>query len=162
MRRTLPWKKKTTQAESGDFPLQITSLADVFTILLVFLLKSYASSAAFIQPGPGLHLPQTRAAASVPPDALRVEVSPTGILVDGKFTARSTELGEDRRKILETLQLSRKRQEYLRERNPELKEDRRILFIADRNLTYEALRPLLSLASQAGYGEFRFVVHSEN
>jgi hypothetical protein len=54
--------------------LQITSMADIFTILLVFLLKSYSTGALDIAPSKGMKLPEVQlATGSV--EALKVEVS---------------------------------------------------------------------------------------
>jgi biopolymer transport protein ExbD len=160
--RRLTWKKQTKRfGEPGDFPLQITSLADVFTILLVFLLKSYASSAAFFQPSAGLALPSTLAEGSQLPEALRLEVLADGILLDGKFITKDLTSEQARDALKQALQLARHRQSYLRERNPELKADDRLLIVADRRLSYESLLPALRLAGAAGYGDLRWVISTE-
>src|SRR5580704_13479425 len=74
-------KKKGT-----EMVLQITSMADVFTIILVFLLKSYATSSINITPAPGMKLP----AAAVTEDqveAIKVEISSSAVQVDDAVVA---------------------------------------------------------------------------
>jgi len=160
--RRMSWKKQPKRVtESGDFPLQITSLADVFTILLVFLLKSYASSAAFFQPTAGLAIPASPQEGLSLPEALRLEVLKNGVLLDGKFITQDLKTEEGRQSLRQSFQLARARQAYLRERNAELKVDARLLIVADRTLPYQAVQPALSIAATAGYGDLHWVMSTE-
>jgi hypothetical protein len=61
--------------------IQITSMADIFTIILVFLLKSYATSSIQIQPSPGLKLPIADS-ADAQLEAIHVEVSERSVQID--------------------------------------------------------------------------------
>src|SRR3989338_8710764 len=67
---------------SEDMVLQITSMADVFMILLVFLLKTYSTGVSGITPPQGMRLP-----TSVKPEkiveALKVEISESWVRLDG-------------------------------------------------------------------------------
>ncbi|NDG85844.1 MAG: hypothetical protein EBX52_12520, partial [Proteobacteria bacterium] len=56
-RRRLFQRSHLRTPESGLLPLQITSMADVFTILLVFLLKGVSTDAITITPSASLRLP---------------------------------------------------------------------------------------------------------
>jgi len=67
---------------SEDMNLQITSMADIFIILLVFLLKSFATSAVTIAPSNGMKLPEANASDSSV-DALKVEISQDAVQVEG-------------------------------------------------------------------------------
>ena len=49
--------KALARSRNSTFGLQITTMIDMFTIILVFLLKSYASSAVTIDAQQGLRLP---------------------------------------------------------------------------------------------------------
>ena len=60
-------KIKPRRPEIND-SLQITSMMDAFTIILVFLLKSYSTEAIAVQPSEQLQLPF--AAAAVAPSLL--------------------------------------------------------------------------------------------
>ena len=46
-------------SRSGAFKIQITSMVDMFVILLVFLLKSYSTSPVQITPNKDLTLPES-------------------------------------------------------------------------------------------------------
>src|SRR3954463_14955762 len=75
--------------ESEDMSLQITSLADIFVILLVFLLKSYATSAVNLTPSKGLVMPEAHAAEAAI-DALKVEISESAVQVEGNAVTSLT------------------------------------------------------------------------
>src|SRR5579871_2691556 len=71
---------------NSTFPLQITSMIDMFTIILVFLLKSYASSSVDIAVNKDVRLPASTASVA-PIEALKLIVSTHGIYVDDKEVA---------------------------------------------------------------------------
>src|SRR5580700_7385514 len=68
---------------AGYFKIQITSMVDMFVILLVFLLKSYSTSPVIISPKEGLRLPESTSPAD-PVDVLKMVVSTDGIFVEDK------------------------------------------------------------------------------
>jgi biopolymer transport protein ExbD len=63
---------------AGDFELQLTSMMDVLVIIVVFLLKSYATSANNFTTLPGMKLPISGSPDN-PPDSLQVIVTPEAI-----------------------------------------------------------------------------------
>src|SRR5688500_19068851 len=81
------FKKKKKGGASGDVALNITAMADIFTIILVFLLKSYSSGAVAITPSGGLQLP-TADAAEPQFEALKLEVAESAVLVEGAPAAK--------------------------------------------------------------------------
>src|SRR5215210_3114047 len=70
-----------------DVALQITSMADIFTILLVFLLKSYSAGVVGVSPDKNVQLPVAKGGDQAV-EALKVEVSNGSVLVEGKPVAR--------------------------------------------------------------------------
>ena len=77
---------KTARRENEEMALQITSMADIFTILLVFLLKSYTTGAMSISPSSGVKLPSAIVGESNI-EALKVEISDGSVEVEGKPVA---------------------------------------------------------------------------
>ena len=67
----------------STFKIQITSMVDMFVILLVFLLKSYSTSPVQINASNDLTLPASTSVKD-PIDALKLVVSKKGIFVDDK------------------------------------------------------------------------------
>src|ERR1035437_6038684 len=74
---------KKSRVQNEEVSLQITSLADIFIILLVFLLKSYSTSAVTITPTAGLKLPVSDAQGA-PVEAIKVEVAESAVLIEGQ------------------------------------------------------------------------------
>ena len=64
------------------FELQLTSMMDVLTIILVFLLKSYATSFNNFASVKGIQLPMSGSPDN-PPDSLQVIVTPEAITFEG-------------------------------------------------------------------------------
>ena len=62
---------------------QLTSLIDVMTILLVFLLKSFSTEGALISVSPDMNLAESTSKES-PSQTLNVEITAEDIMVDGK------------------------------------------------------------------------------
>ena len=53
----IPSHRKRHKTGSGQIRLQLTSMMDMFTILLVFLLKTYSTHGQLINPSQDLTLP---------------------------------------------------------------------------------------------------------
>lgn len=77
-RRTLRRSKKPT-----TFDIDITSLLDILTIMLVFLLQSYNSSGVVINVPKGIELP-TSNSESLNNFGVNIQISKTQIWVDDK------------------------------------------------------------------------------
>ena len=56
----IPSHKKRHQDEPGEARLQLTSMMDMFVIILVFLLKTYSTHGQLINPSQDLTLPSSQ------------------------------------------------------------------------------------------------------
>lgn len=157
-------KKKNRGSE--DVALQITSMADIFTILLVFLLKSSSSGAVSINPTQGLLLPQANSSQPAP-EALKLEVSEKGILIEEKSVAQLKNFEFDPADIRKDgvsshldqhLEMARKRQSVIAKANSDVQVDGKILVIADSRTPYKTLKTVLASAAIHGYTDFKLVV----
>jgi biopolymer transport protein ExbD len=81
-------KKKEGQA------LVITSLLDMFTILLLYLLKNFSSEGEVVTVSPNLILPESNAQKDVKSQKVLVAVTANNILVNGKIVISMQELEE--------------------------------------------------------------------
>ncbi len=145
-------KKKKT-ADPG-MNLQITSMADIFTILLVFLLKGLASDALLITPANQTRLPAMVRSHPIQERALQVEITPTEILVEKES------IGDTRALIQLDQRLSehRERNQIISSANPSVKVDQRAILIADENTPYDRIKGVLKSLSKNGYSEIHFAV----
>lgn len=148
-----------------EMSIQITSMADIFTIILVFLLKSYATSATTLTPTSGLKLAESTA-ADLPVEALKVEVSESAILVDDKpvaglekfrFARQDLQANGVSPKLTAALELHRKRQTLIAQSNSDVKLDAKILIVADSRTPYGTLKSVLASSAIQGYTDFKLV-----
>lgn len=151
---------------SEEMSLQITSLADIFVILLVFLLKSYATSAVNLSPSQGMLLPSAQAAeASV--EALKVEISETAVSVEGQpvatlknFRFEPSDLQQNgvSNALSKTLDRERQRQLMIAKANSDVKVDPKILVVSDQRVPYATVKSVLASAALHGYTDFKLAV----
>ena len=150
---------------SGEMELQITSMADIFTILLVFLLKSYAAGVN-VNPTKGMMLP-TAQAAETQIEALKLEVSENAISVEGqpiatlkgyRFDAGDLETNLSSKSLTTSLDKERKRQLLIAQGNSAVKVDPKIIIIADQRVPYVTIKSVLASAALQGFTDFKLAV----
>ncbi len=149
---------------SQEMALQITSMADIFMILLVFLLKSYATSVSTLTSSSGITLPSSRA-GSASKETLKLEVSASSISVDDKvvlglsnFNFAPQEIpppGLGRSETLYRSLLEKRR------RMPQANLDPNLLLFVDRKAPYSTLQSVLASAASAGFVDLQLVVIHE-
>ncbi len=150
----------------SEMALQITSMADIFMILLVFLLKSFTMGGINLNPTQGLKLPM--AGTNLPAvDALTVEISEAGVQVDNKpatplnnFRFLPGDLQETgiARSLSSAFEHQRKRQDLIAKSNPDVKADSKLLVVADRRTPYITIKSVISSAALNGYNDLKLVV----
>jgi biopolymer transport protein ExbD len=163
-------KLRRAKKKNGTFDIDITSLLDILTILLVFLLQSYNSSGVIINVPKGIELPRS-ASESLNNFGVNVQVSKTQIWVDDTevVNTESTDQGKlfdegGRRivplynelvKIKETIKQSEKL-------SPEAKKFSGVAnLVIDKSLKYNYLKRIMYTCAAAGFKEFKFVVLTE-
>ena len=151
---------------SDEMSLQITSMADIFVIILVFLLKSYSSGAVALSPPAGMQLPQATS-GEAPVEALLVEITQNGVQVDGKpvvalqnfqFPAGELLANGTSQSLLKSLEAQRKRQLVIAKSNSDVKVDARILVSCDQRAPYATVKTVLASAAVHGYTDFKLAV----
>ncbi len=73
---------------TGDVKLNITSMMDMFTIILVFLLKSFSTQGQLVTPATGLILP-TSSVERTAKNALCIQISDNKVTVEDKVVIDS-------------------------------------------------------------------------
>jgi biopolymer transport protein ExbD len=166
------------------FELQLTSMMDVLIIIVVFLLKSYATSNNMFSSVPGLKMPIS-SSPDIPPDSLQLIITPESMTFENEkileFTqtaanAGSTEGGYafkpsdlDRHghgiiPLYDALMKARDKAEQVRAKIPVRDKDGKpipfegVLAIqADKKVQYDTIRKIMYTAANAGYKIFRFL-----
>jgi biopolymer transport protein ExbD len=164
-------KRYINRRSTGYFKIQITSMVDMFVILLVFLLRSYSTSPVTISPKQGLRLPESNSPADVV-DVLSMVVSTDGLFVDdkkvlsfnnGTLAKEDTEANDPQfiRKLYEALDQRAKLAKSISQVNDSFEFDGKILVQADRDLPYDMLKRVMYTSMMAGYSDVKFAVVSK-
>lgn len=163
--------KKYSNRRSSAFKIQITSMVDMFVILLVFLLRSYSTSPVNITPKQGLRLPESTAPTD-PADVLKMVVSTDGVFVedkrvltlkDGAIDKADTESADPQfiRKLYDALDERAKLAKSIAKANDSFEFDGKILLQADRTLPYDMLKRVMYTSMMAGYADVKLAVVSK-
>ena len=165
-RQALARKKRKERDDAGQIrELNITAMMDMMTIILVFLLKSYAASAISLTQSEDIK-PPISSTRAVPKDTVAVTITPKDILVGDRVVV-TLENGQvpanllDGRLVKPLDQALRREVDKLKliaERNPAAPFSRELSVIGDRKIPYDLLLTVLYTAGQAELENYRFVV----
>lgn len=148
--------KKKSVKKSGDISLNITAMADIFVVLLVFLLKSYASGAMAVNTTAPIDLPMAENISDIV-EAVKIEISEEHLVVEGqpvvelknyKFPSDDLLPVGISKKLFETLQAKKKEDES--------KSD--VIILADKTTPYSSLKVILTSAAGSGLTNFKMAV----
>lgn len=160
--RKLFGKKKSSE-QSSEVSLQITSMADIFTILLVFLLKGYATGAMAVTPSKGVRIPAAQG-DSLAEEVLQVEISESAIQVGGNATESLNAFKFDEaaqkspEKLMEALKKESERRALISKANDEVKNDGKILILSDERVPYLTLKTVMKAAVLNGFSDLKLAV----
>ncbi len=152
----------------SSFKIQITSMVDMFVILLVFLLKTYSTSPVNITPKQGMTLPESTAVQD-PVDVVKLIVSQDGVFVEDKKVmdlekGRVPAATEDKndpsflKALYEALDERAKLAQSISKVNDAFEFDGKVLMQADRELPYELLQKVMYTSMMAGYADVKLAV----
>ena len=154
---------KRKPANSQDMALQITSMADILVIIVVFLLKSYAAGLSNVTPESKMLLPEAKGTAQMK-DALKIEVSQDSVLIDRQATIGLANFQFDAHDLTASgtsqsivAALSHERDTQKMNGN-----DSTLLLMADENTPYSTLKTIMASASEAGFVDLQLVVAEVN
>lgn len=157
----------TRRKKETVFDIDITSLLDILTIMLVFLLQSYNSSGVTINVPKGIELPRS-ASETLNNFGVNVQVSKTHIWVDdvevlnAETTDSSQIYDEEGRRIISLYNELVKIKETIKaseKLSPDAKKFSGVVnLVVDKTIKYNYLKRVMYTCANAGYKEFKFVV----
>ncbi len=159
-----------------DMALQITSMADIFIIILVFLLKSYSTGLSNISPGKDMLLPEAQAKDEMK-EAVKIEISASAINIDDKpvvvlnnyeFSRQDRDSMRGSKSLYEALMRERSKvvkmgessqaKKSAEEKNKKEDNDSTLLVMADRDTPFSTIKTVLTSAANTGYVDLKLVV----
>ena len=159
----IPSHKKQHKTDPGEARLQLTSMMDMFTIILVFLLKTYSTHGQLINPSQDLTLPSSMT-QQMPELGLDVTVSSDWILVNGRPVVRTSSLESQGGYIIPDLREELFRYAREAEKMEELygaKFSGKVTIQGDKNLPYRTLIKVMATCGQSDYPNMRLIVYRE-
>jgi len=165
-RKALARKKRKEREAAGEIhELNITAMMDMMTIILVFLLKSYAASSIILTQS-GDFKPPISSTRAVPKDTVAVTITPKDILVGDRVVV-TLENGQIPARLLDgrlvkPLDVAFRREvdklKLIASRNPAAPFSRELSVVGDRRIPYDLLLTVLYTAGQSELENYRFVV----
>jgi hypothetical protein len=149
--------------------LILTSLMDMFTIILCFLLKSYSADPVNIQQSEELELPKSNAYLKVEP-AVTIGISENSILVNDKRVVEVKQGAVDPSQkrdgangffitpLYDRLSEEAQNQKLLAARNPAVQFTGLAMILGHKTIPFRLLTEVLYTAGQAEFGQFKFAV----
>ena len=149
--------------------LSLNSLLDIVTIILVYLLKSFASSPVSV-PDPSVHLPDS-SAQLVPEEAAVVMITTSKIVVGDEAVAevvdgthvdandkRDGEKGYFITPLYDAMVTMADNEKKIAQYNPAHSFKGISILICDKRIPFRLLSEVMYTAGQAEYGNFKFAV----
>lgn len=162
---------KPAALTNSGFTLNINSMTDMFTILLVFLLQTYTTAEVNIIPEKGVNLPVSNSQNS-PVEGVKISLSKEALLLDGQviaklnknqFAAGDVE-SSDPSFILPLFKALETRTKELADGTKKFNsletqgiKEGRVLLQADSDFTYDTIRKVMYTASMAGYPQLKLI-----
>lgn len=164
--------KKYLDRKDSSFKIQITSMVDMFIIILVFLLKSFSTSPVNITPSEHLRLPQSTASTD-PVDVVKLVVSKTAVFVEdakvadlknNEFDPAQLDVNDKEfiRPLYEELDKKAQKSKDLSKLNETVEFDGKVFMQVDRDLPYSVMKKVMYTSMLAGYYDVKFAVVSKD
>lgn len=142
------------------FTLNITSMADMFTILLVFLLQNYSLSEFKVEPKSSIDLPSSNSLIE-PKRAPVLTVTKGEVFFNDKLLMSVQEWRQKPNHLLALIDapsgtLAAEAREKDSAGNKEQSMDSSIIVLADKSHNYGTIKALLQTLNKKGYRQVRF------
>lgn len=159
----IPSRIKRHDTNPGKVSVNLTSMMDMFTIILVFLLISYSTEGSLIQPSDFLTLPTSTIEQS-PEVALDVVISKEWVMVNRDPIEKVSNILAQESLIIKSLQ--EKLAVYSREakRMEETfgtKFSGKVTIQGDKNISYRLLVKVMATCGRSDYPNMRLVVYKK-
>ncbi len=145
----------TTERKIRMVSLSLTSMVDMFAILVIFLLSSQDTATPMLDFGHGVQLPKAKTAAP-PPQGVTLEMARNGVFFESKKLADLDQLKSTDAKTLAPLRRWLEDQIKADLANPA--SAKRLNLVADERLPYGTVKRVVAMAKRSGYAELSLAV----
>lgn len=141
--------------------LSLTSLIDIFTVLLLFLLKSLVVGGAVVTPFPGVNLPPSSSTASFKESPVLV-VTRDHVVVDGTSACPTSDVLNSERLKIDPVEAAlaevRARSERLAEKSAARKFEGKLIVQADEAIPFHVLQKIMYTSQTVGFYDITLAV----
>jgi len=140
--------------------LRMTSMMDILTVLLLFLLKSFVVDGESLTPPPGLQLPQSTS-DSVPEESIHLAVEDRGVLLGEELVATTDQVLREPGYVIAPLAARLRKLQAQSGRIAQMqgRERRRTATIqGDKDLQFALLQKVMYTLSVNGYADISLAV----
>lgn len=157
-------KKRHVHPAEVRTDVNINSLLDILSVILVFLLKSFATSTVQVKPSPELQIPFSMSVAPVE-ESVAVTVTLHAVMVNdkpvlkfenGEIPAGAVDRGYLVEPLLAVLDEEVRRQEMVAKFNKAAEFKGLVTIIADRNVPFRLLTQVMYTIGQARFSKYKF------
>ena len=154
-------RRRSRANETPLARLQLTSLIDIFTVLLLFLLKSVVVGGTVVTPYPGVKLPPSSATAPFRESPV-VVIGTNQVLVDGASVGETGNLlaGESLRvpALATALAAVREKSESLAARGSKVGFTGRLIIQGDQAISFRELQKVMYTSQVVGFHDITLAV----
>ena len=147
--------RRMARSRKKPTPMNLTSLMDVFTILVFFLLTNSASNEALEAPK-SIELPSS-VVETKPQETVVVLVTNDNILVQGIVVANTEEVINSKSIVVESI-----KKELLLQKSKaigaDVNREPEVNLLADRKIPFSLLKKIMSSCTSAGYSKISLAV----
>ena len=154
-------RKTRNQKKLKGMKPQLTSLIDVMTILLIYLLKSFSSEGEIVTVSKDLMLPES-SAKKIPHLTVVLTVNNNFILAEGKEIVRLTRVLSSNELIIPELNQWLKKRRTITQNNDQYTNEKKfqgdITIQADKRIRFKLLKKIMYTCGQQEYNNFSLAV----
>ncbi len=152
---------RSRRRRNAQVSLKLTSMIDMFTILLVFLLKSFSAEGQIVTVSSDLRLPESTA-TKLPVPASTIAITNEWLLVDGKQVTALATINSAGQLLIPELANELKKLRMVSETVGTMSTDMgftgKISIQGDRDIPYIILKKVMYTCGQFGYNDILLTV----
>ena len=154
--------KRRVNGGNTQAPIPMTSLMDILTCLLLFVLKSVVLEGEVISPAPGVNLPES-SSNSAAQNSIAIAIFDDVVMMDGEVIASVSKAVKSDNLMIAPLanrlrEAHRKSEEIAQLRGDTEDFHGRASIQGDRKITFAILHRVMFTCSQSGYEEISLAV----
>ena len=160
---TLPlYSTGTKRTKRGTFSLKLTSMIDMFTILLVFLLKSYSAEGQIMSITKDLKLPESTSQMQ-PKVTSIIAITQEWIIVDGRPIEKIDDVIASETILIPSLETELSKIRSISEGIGEISDEMQgfrgnITIQGNRDITFDLLKKIMLTCGKTGYNNMLLAV----